>query len=165
MPGPNQLLEALERLPGMTPLRRNGSLQQDIAQRFAVWSPGSTEILVQRESLASSAILRERATRTSEHLPRLWAAEQIHRWLEHGSEHERQQASELALRYRLVTPVSGAVVLETASQYEEAGLTPVDKGSVPTIPEPEEWMLMATSLILLLWLMRRQRNRDLPGLA
>jgi ABC-type branched-subunit amino acid transport system permease subunit len=62
------------------------------------------------------------------------------------------------LRYHLVTPVSGAVVLETSQQYDEAGLRPVEKGSVPTIPEPEEWMLIATVLVLLACLLLRRRQ-------
>ena len=51
-------------------------------------------------------------------------------------------ATILAVRYQLVTPVSGAVVLETAEQYRAAGLEPVNPGSVPTIPEPEMMVLL-----------------------
>ena len=44
------------------------------------------------------------------------------------------------------TPVSGAVVLETKQQYDEAGLQPVPPGSVPTVPEPETWLLIIVAL-------------------
>jgi hypothetical protein len=62
---------------------------------------------------------------------------------------DRGQALKLAGAYQLVTPVSGAVVLETQQQFDEAGLKPVSPDSVPTVPEPETWMLIIVSLLLL----------------
>jgi hypothetical protein len=45
--------------------------------------------------------------------------------------------------YQLVTPVSGAVVLETMEQFERFGLEPVDPETTPDIiPEPGVCMLM-----------------------
>ena len=60
----------------------------------------------------------------------------------------RAAAVALASRYRLVTPVSGAVVLETQQQYDESRLTPVSQAqaTVPTVPEPHEWALLAGRL-------------------
>lgn len=55
----------------------------------------------------------------------------------------------MAIDYQLVTTVSGAVVLENKSQYKESDLTPVDEQSVPTIPEPETWLLIILSIIML----------------
>jgi hypothetical protein len=63
----------------------------------------------------------------------------------------------LAVHYQLVTPVSGAVVLETAEQYRAAGLQPVDAGTVPTIPEPEMVILVAIAGLFLAWLLYRKR--------
>ncbi len=68
---------------------------------------------------------------------------------EKGGSHA--DAVALASRYQLVTPVSGAVVLETQQDYAAAGLEPVAPGSVPTIPEPETWALMIVALLALLW--------------
>jgi len=62
------------------------------------------------------------------------------------------EATSLAVRYQLVTPVSGAVVLETAEQYRAAGLQPVDAGTVPTIPEPEMVALLIVAGAFLIWL-------------
>ena len=58
----------------------------------------------------------------------------------------------LAVRYQLVTPVSGAVVLETAEQYRQPVLQPVDAGTVPTIPEPEMVALLLIMGMFLIWL-------------
>ena len=79
----------------------------------------------------------------SSHVVRLWAWAEVRRLLESK---EPSKALELAMRYQLVTPVSGAVVLETASQYLSNGLTPVDPGSVPTVPEPSLWAMLGIGL-------------------
>jgi hypothetical protein len=68
-----------------------------------------------------------------------------------------EEAVELAARYQLVTPVSGAVVLETQEQYRQAGLQPVDAGSVPTIPEPETVLLLAVAAAILAFMFVRSR--------
>ena len=59
--------------------------------------------------------------------------------------------------YRLVTPVSGAVVLETKQQYEESGLTPASQATVPTVPEPHEWAMIIVALATLAWLVWRRQ--------
>jgi hypothetical protein len=68
----------------------------------------------------------------------------------------------LASQYQLVTPVSGAVVLETKQQYDEARLTPVSQATVPTVPEPHEWALILIACAALIWLAWRNRR---PALA
>jgi hypothetical protein len=60
-----------------------------------------------------------------------------------------------------VTPVSGAVVLETKQQYDESRLTPVSPATVPTIPEPHEWVLALIACAALLWLARQARQRQM----
>lgn len=155
--GPNDVLDALDGFAGMTPVPRSASLQTDLENLFSSWQPGRSEIRPHRARQKLSALDGESAVKTSDHLGRLWAAERIERMLEQGDETSRKTAAALALKYHLVTPVSGAVVLETAAQYDAAGLTPVAKGSVPTVPEPEEWMLMFVVCLLLLWMLRRRR--------
>lgn len=155
--GPNEVLEALDGFAGMAPEIRGGKLAGELERLFSGWRPGSTEIRLLRAQQKYSALAGQPLVKTSDHLVRLWAAERIERLLLKGDEAGRQTASALALKYHLVTPVSGAVVLETAAQYNAAGLTPVAKGSVPTVPEPEEWMLMFVVGLLLLWMLHRHR--------
>ncbi len=59
------------------------------------------------------------ASKTTNHLERLWAKEEVDRLL-YQIEPSPQEAQELAVRSRLITPVSGAVVLETQEQYDRA---------------------------------------------
>lgn len=71
-------------------------------------------------------------------------------------------ATVIAAAYGIVTPLSGAVVLETAQQYQQAGLAPADplnQDSVPTIPEPETYAMVGISGLLLLWIWKRERQR------
>jgi hypothetical protein len=65
-------------------------------------------------------------------------------------------SSTLAAKYQLVTPVTGAVVLETAQQYAASDLTPVNPGTVPTIPEPEIVVLMVVVGAFLIFLAYRK---------
>lgn len=97
---------------------------------------------------------------TSAHLVRLWARAETDRLV--AGSRDRSAATALAVSYRLVTPVSGAVVLETASQYEEAGVQPGSPQSVPTIPEPSTVALLLVVLAALAavaFLRRRPRWR------
>jgi hypothetical protein len=66
-------------------------------------------------------------------------------------------AAETAARCQLVTPWSGAVVLETRQQFEQFGLEPVDPAaapSIPSVPEPSAAVLVLLSSLLFL---RRRR--------
>jgi hypothetical protein len=87
--------------------------------------------------------------KTSDHLARLWAADEVNRLLAVNKPAEREAALKLAVEYQIVTPVSGAVVLETKEQYDQNNLKPVDANTVPTIPEPEMVLLLAVTLLLL----------------
>ena len=92
---------------------------------------------------------------TSQHLVRLWANEETLRLLKRG---EDTKALELTVKNQIVTRVSGAVVLETQAQYDQFGLKPVDANTVPTIPEPHEYLLFAVFIIVLAFLGWRLRR-------
>jgi hypothetical protein len=70
---------------------------------------------------------------------------------------DRDKLAKLAAKYQLVTPVSGAVVLETKEDYKRFGLKQVDVDtapSVPGIPEPSTALLVLIGS-LMVW--RRAR--------
>ncbi|MGJ8673766.1 PEP-CTERM sorting domain-containing protein [Rubritalea sp.] len=65
---------------------------------------------------------------------------------------------ERAARYQLVTPVSGAVVLEAELQYKQHGLQPIDPNTapnIPNIPEPSTSFLVFSGGLFLLSRRRR----------
>ncbi len=90
------------------------------------------------------------------HIAALWAKREIDRLLRGKKPDSRKRAIELATAHRLITPVSGAVVLETDADYEANDLAPNTVGTVPTIPEPETWLLLIAVLLALTWHFRRR---------
>ena len=92
----------------------------------------------------------------SSHVARLWAADEIAHLTAPHLKTGHEEAGDLARTWQLVTPVSGAVVLETAAQYKANDLTPADSSSTPGIvPEPATWLLLLTGGPFLLALRRR----------
>lgn len=93
---------------------------------------------------------------SSVHIARLWGADRLATTAD-AKGHERVQAIALAHRLNIVTPVSGAVVLETDADYKRSGLAVPGSGDVPTVPEPATWALIAIVAALLAWQLRRRR--------
>jgi hypothetical protein len=87
-------------------------------------------------------------------MTRLWAVGEVERGCRIAVDCQK-----LAIEQHLVTAVTGAVVLETAEQYERAGLEPADESSsVPTVPEPATWLLMAMMAMLVFYERRRRQS-------
>lgn len=112
-------------------------------------------------SWVKSAEVPPDAAKGDEHLARLWAYEEVLRTYREGDPVSLEQAKAVALPWHIVTPVTGAVVLEAKSQYREHGLEQVNAQSVPTTPEPSTWMclvLVVLALVLTWWLKLRHRD-------
>lgn len=152
-PGPNLLGRKLEGQIVAESVPRKGSATDDLQRLIAQWQPGAKQVAVLRTRQRAVAMSND--SLTSPHLTRLWAAAQVNAM--GPDEKQRTAAISMATTYQLVTPVSGAVVLETKAQYDEAGLEPVKPGSVPTIPEPETWALIIVALVVLV--LRRRLRR------
>ncbi len=93
------------------------------------------------------------------HLARLWAAAEVRRLAAAGPA-GHAEALALAVKHQLVTPVSGAVVLETKAQYDAHGLHPVDPATVPTVPETGSVAVLLIALFALGagWAAQRRRR-------
>jgi hypothetical protein len=156
--GPNELLPDAPWAWSAGTLAHSGSPQADLSHFFA-GVMGKVRTRIVRRSQGQVAGVLPRA---SDHIARIWANERVLELMR--SRGERAEAVALATRYRLVTPVSGAVVLETKQQYEAAQLKPVDQATVPTLPEPHEWALIIIACAALTWLMWRN-SPSLPSPA
>ncbi|MBX9829708.1 MAG: hypothetical protein K2Y27_32540 [Xanthobacteraceae bacterium] len=154
-PGPNELLPDMSWAWSAQSLPKTASLQIDLARFFAGLSKETSALSVQR----SADIAPDNLPKGSDHIARLWANDRVLDLMRSNPSANRDRAVTLASKYRLVTPVSGAVVLETKQQYDESRLTPAEKGTVPTVPEPHEWALALIACVALLWLAWRQRRQ------
>ena len=139
--GPNRIIEQLDRFRGVRTVRDGDDLAANLDHLLASWRGEAPEFSLVRERVPRTAAI---AVGESRHIARLWGLGEIERLTAASEPGGLDRAIKLALQLQLVTPVSGAVVLERKEQYDRAGLTPADPASVPTIPEP------GTALLLLL---------------
>jgi hypothetical protein len=149
VPGRHVIVNRLNGAPEFQSLRGPVDL---VAGRL---TSGGTETVLVRERVPAAR--NREGHRTSAHLARLWAFDEVLRLASAGAD-GRQQALELAREFQLVTPVSGAVVLETKAQYDAAGLKPVATSTVPTVPEPETWALLGVALAVIVIAVHRRRR-------
>jgi hypothetical protein len=147
IPGPNRVLEKLDGIRSIRSIPRGASLDKDLRGLFATFSGKAVLFTATRERFLEAEAPASHGPETSSHIARLWAADEVNRLL---SARKTEAATVLAARYQLVTPVSGAVVLETAQQYQQAGLEPVPPQSVPTVPEPSVTALFLLAAAILL---------------
>jgi hypothetical protein len=153
-PGPNELLPDASWAWGARSLPRTAAIDADLSGFFARELSGGQAYVIERaQGQAADGLARG-----SDHIARLWAKERVLELMQSNPAANRAAAVALAAEYRLVTPVSGAVVLESKQQYEEARLTPVSQATVPTVPEPHEWALILICGAALMWLIHRNRQ-------
>jgi len=160
--GPNRIAEKLDGIQAVEPVPRLEGLTRNLEGLFSSWKGTSKRAVFSRERVErGSPQDPDQGKETSGHLARLWARDEVSKLLaSKGGNSRVEEAIQLAVSYQLVTPVSGAVVLETQQQYQQTGLEPVSPGTVPTIPEPETWMLLLVVTGVLAWLFYRRRATD-----
>ena len=175
-PGPNMLLADAPWTGGARDIPATGVITADLTRALRRLS-GAEPVPVVRRTLVEQpaqsqephmpAVVPPTAPGSS-HLVRLAALEQVHALIRDGRPSAHKAAVELASLHRLVTPVSGAVVLETRQQYADAGLVQGmkgEKGAVPTVPEPHEWALLLLAALGLGWMLRHRLPRGLGRTA
>lgn len=155
VPGPNETLPDASWTWSARTLPRTGAITADLADYLArrtgrLPTPSVHRALSEGDEAVATG---------SAHIARLWASERVRELMRADAAGNRAEAVALAARYRLVTPVSGAVVLESQQQYDENGLKPVSQATVPTVPEPHEWALLIAACAALGWWAWRRRGQ------
>ena len=151
--GPNRLAEAIYRSGS---LRRGVTLEnpaKDLVDFLTKLERGGERF--DWEWRRSPTADEAEGTMVWDQLARLWAARAVE---DPAMMLADDQKSSTAAHYQLVTPVSGAVVLETLEQFQQNDLTPVDASAaphVPTVPEPSAVTLILITLSA--GLLRRKR--------
>ncbi len=138
-PGTNYLLSALTEQPILKSDQRVWKLDEDLERLVQTLAQRKTD--ARRWSRqADVSNLPPEAKGVDDILARYWAFEETLSRFQIGA-----PSADFAAEYQLVTPFSGAVVLETAEQFEQHGLTPVDADlapDTPSVPEPETYLLL-----------------------
>lgn len=159
-PGPNRILEALGPIRGLGVVPVVGEVTESL--RYFARTGGMDD--VQRTYTMDEAVPVDatEASPGSDHVVRLAAYDAVLQKLASKDAAQAKAAQTLAQRMRLVTPVSGAVVLEQKQQYERHGLNPEENqdaiAQVPAIPEPEEWALIIIAVVAMLAMMIQRRR-------
>jgi hypothetical protein len=165
--GPNRVLEAPELAGFIAPAPRLRGLKEDLERLFSEWEKGGKRLAAIRAKIDRPAAPGpEQERKTSDHLARLWAHDQVIRLSGSRNKGDMDEALRIASEYRLVTPLTAAAVLETDADYARAGLEPPAGKKVPTIPEPETWALIIVALAALAWVRRKTGSfRAAAGLS
>lgn len=124
--GPNDLLRALQfadasHLIGCEKLSHDASVN-DIAATISNWTKSTKSLVIERtlsKVKPQTGISNDKVACAQ--VTSLWANEETSRLLAVGQE---QEAARLASNYRLVSPVTGAVVLDSAKEYKAHKLKP-----------------------------------------
>ena len=157
-PGPNRLAEKLD---GVDSFRRvpalAGSVGGDLEHLLRILNGKVPQYRLVREKVAADSS-DDRGKRVGRHIERLWARDEARNL---ASARHRDDAIRLAARQQLVTPVTGAVVLETKQQYVTNGLEPASPETVPVIPEPQTITLWILGGACLAWRWRRMKRRQI----
>ena len=149
--GPNRILEGIGRLAvpaGTGRVLDPADLQRNLEAAAAPVPAFTYSRVPEGQAPAGSKEVWDQ-------LARWHAWETVRR--ETGTTTPRPETAALAARYQLVTPLSGAVVLETAEQYQRFGLDQIDANSapaIPSVPEPSTSVLVGIGVLLAL---RRRR--------
>jgi hypothetical protein len=155
--GPNRILEQLDGVPYIVSAPRLSDAANDLKFLFSNYASAHNSLELKREKAKGGAFPSGTAKETSSHLARLWAHDEVMRLAGAKEKTAFDDAVLIAANYRIVTPVSGAVVLQNRQQYTAAGLVPVDPANVPTIPEPGAWLLLLVVASLLAWTVLRRK--------
>lgn len=154
-PGPNRVIDELK---GAGPIRcapRTGTVDDDLTALLAQLTGQATRYELQRSRVEGNPPATPKSTSK---LALLWARDEVARMFAGGRAADLAEAGQLGVKYLLVTPLTGAVVLETKQQYDESNLKPADPEQVPGVPEPGTLLLLLAALPALGWFIWRRRR-------
>jgi hypothetical protein len=150
--GPDRLLEKLDGLAALQRVPRLSGVDADLRRLLGEWSGKVKSYEFKRERAESSSGIR-----VGRNIERLFARDET---LRLAAAHKNDEATALATKNQLVTPLTGAVVLELKEQYDRHGLTPADVASVPSVPEPSILSLLGIGIFAFYLAKKRRKHRE-----
>ncbi len=134
-------------------VRLGFSLQPDLERLFRQLSGLAPTYEFVRSVKHVDKHLAPAGIETSDQLARLWANDEVARIMNAQDDSFREAATMLALRYQLVTPVSGAVIQDSTNEQFDS--SDVESPAVPTFiarEEPDTGSLLFLAVIFFVWL-------------
>ncbi|MEN6309138.1 MAG: VIT domain-containing protein [Anaerohalosphaeraceae bacterium] len=159
--GMNRVLEELEAVGNIRSVSRTSDIASDVQRLFGQLQGAQPGFAFVRESIDPNQVMPQEVPQVTSHMIRLWAKDQVDKLIRGIGTAKRDNAQTIACRYQLVTPVSGAVVLQNRQQYAQNNLQPVDPETVPVVPEPTTLLLLAGGAILLRSIRHKNKTRTL----
>ena len=155
-PGINRLVADFGHHSALVTEVRTNVLVNDLTRLLRELTLGASHFEPLRKRMAIDDLPAD-ALPVSKHLARLWAGDKATALQAIKTSLSRKSGVDLAKRYHLVTPRTGAVVLETQAQFDRHGLKPVTVDEVPSVPEPETIALLLLAGAMLGFVVMRGR--------
>jgi hypothetical protein len=116
----NDFLKNHREIGPFQPVARTSTVEKDLKHMLAKWQPGGKDYDISFSRAKSIPAGTTLAKEQAGELSSLWALGETNKLI---SQNKTADAAEVAVRYGLVTPVTGATVLESKSDYQKFGLT------------------------------------------
>jgi hypothetical protein len=150
--GSDEIVKKLDGINEVKSVVRLGSLQIDLERLFQQLSGQVRTLEFVRSVKHPQADPDLDGIKTSDNLAQLWANDEVARILGARDVSLKEAATLLALRYKLVTPTSGAVTMERATQIDRGDLEPVTPFTLTEVAEVDLGSLFFLAFVFFVWL-------------
>jgi len=150
--GSDEIVKKLDGINEVKSVVRLGSLGMDLERLFQQLSGQVPTLEFVRSVKHPQLDPAFDGVETSNHLAELWANDEVARILGARDVSLKEAATLLALRYKLVTPTSGAVTMERATQIDRGDLEPVTPFTLTEVAEVDLGSLFFLAFVFFVWL-------------
>jgi hypothetical protein len=159
--GSDDIVTKLDGINEVKSVVRLGTLQMDLDRLFRQLSGKVPTLEFVRSVRHQQLDPALDGVETSNELAQLWANDEVARIMGARDESLKEAATILALRYKLVTPTSGAVILDTPKQLDSSDLEPLRAFASTEAAEPDLgglFFLIFTFFVWLIYMKVRKTN-------
>jgi hypothetical protein len=161
--GSDEIVKKLDGINEVKSVVRLGSLRMDLERLFQQLSGQRPTLEFIRSVKRPQLDPAVDGVQTSNHLAELWANDEVARILGARDESLKEAATMLALRYKVVTPTSGAVILETPKQLYGSDLEPVEAFTHTDLEAGDPAGLFFLVVLFFAWLIYVKVRRPVPS--
>ncbi len=115
----NEMFRAHQEIGPFTSVARNSTFEKDLSRFLNKWQADGVDFTLKYARTYTTPALIDNSVYVQDEISRLFVAQKVRELVSQG---RRGEASDLAIRYQIVTPVTSAVVLEKSSDYVRFGL-------------------------------------------